>query len=67
MHKLAVYFAARFTPEEIPQITIQEEEVLKWWFVPYDEAMKLLNKNADKRMLELANRWIEQNCRETEA
>lgn len=67
MHKLAVYFAARFTPEEIPQITIQEEEVLKWWFVPYDEAMKLLNKNADKRMLELANRWIEQNRRETEA
>ncbi|MFR1518017.1 MAG: NUDIX domain-containing protein [Clostridia bacterium] len=61
MHKLAVYFTARFTREEIPQIKIQEEEVLKWWFVPYGEAMKLLNKNADKRMLELANRWIEQN------
>ncbi len=61
MHKSAVYFAARFTPGEIPQIRIQEEEVLKWWFVPYGEAMKLLNKNADKRMLELANRWIEQN------
>lgn len=61
MHKLAVYFTARFTVDEIPQIRIQEEEVLKWWFVPYGEALTLLNKNADKRMLELANRWIEQS------
>ena len=59
MHKLAVYFAARFTSDKIPQIKIQEEEVLEWWIVP--DAMKLLNKNADRRMLELANHWIEQN------
>ncbi len=61
MHKLAVYFAARFTSDKIPQIKIQEEEVLEWWIVPYPDAMKLLNKNADRRMLELVNHWIEQN------
>ena len=61
MHKLAVYFAARFPAEEIPAIRIQESEVLQWWLVPYEEAIKILNKNADKHLLELVNRWIRQN------
>ena len=61
LHKTAVYFIANFPTEDIPNIKIQEEEVLNWWFVPYQEAIRLLNKNTDRRLLELANRWIEQN------
>lgn len=61
LHKRAVYFVAKFLPNDIENIKIQEEEVLNWWLVPYQEAIRLLNKNNDKRMLELANRWIEQN------
>lgn len=61
LHKRAVYFVAEFSPADIENIKIQEEEVLNWWLVPYQEAIRLLNKNNDKRMLELANRWIEQN------
>ena len=59
MHKYAVYFIAEFDRKDIPIIKIQEEEVLCWWLVPYHEAIRLLNKNTDKRLLELANRWIE--------
>lgn len=61
LHKRAVYFVAEFTKDDIQNIHIQEEEVLNWWLVPYQEAYRLLNKNNDKRLLELANRWIEQN------
>lgn len=59
MHKYAVYFAAEFNKKDIPNIKIQEEEVLNWWLVPYNEAIRLLNKNTDKRLLELARRHIE--------
>lgn len=65
LHKTAVYFVAGFPQSDIPNIKIQEEEVLNWWLVPYQEAIRLLNKNTDKRMLELANRWIEQNHKES--
>lgn len=62
LHKRAVYFVAQFPVEDIENIKIQEEEVLNWWLVPYQDAIRLLNKNNDRRLLELANRWIEQNC-----
>ena len=58
LHKTAVYFAAKFDNSDIPNIKIQEEEVLNWWLVPYKEATKLLNKHTDRRMLELANNFI---------
>lgn len=60
LHKTAVYFTAKFESSDIPNIKIQEEEVLNWWLVPYEEAIKLLNKHTDKRMLELANNYISQ-------
>lgn len=61
LHKTAIYFIAEFPTNNIPNIKIQEEEVLNWWFVPYQEALQLLNKNTDRRLLELAHNWIEHN------
>ena len=60
LHKTAVYFVAKFPAEDIPNIKIQEEEVLNWWLIPYDEATKLLNKCTDRRLLALANSHIKQ-------
>lgn len=59
LHKTAIYFVAKFQDTDIPNIKIQEEEVLNWWLVPYDEAIKLLNKHTDKRLLDLAKNYIE--------
>lgn len=60
LHKTAIYFVAKFHDSDIPNIKIQEEEVLNWWLVPYGEAIKLLNKHTDKRLLDLAKTYIEQ-------
>lgn len=60
LHKTAVYFIGTFSAKDIANIKIQEEEVLNWWLVPYKEALRLLNKHTDRRLLTLANSRIEQ-------
>ncbi len=56
--KHAVYFIAEFHDQNVQ---IQQSEISKWWLVPYEEALSLLNKEEDKELLQLANNWINKN------
>lgn len=55
--KLGVYFVARYEGE-IPQAL---DEIDRIWTLPYEEAMKVLNFEADRQILAEADVYILQN------
>ncbi len=60
IHKYAVYFIGEFSEEQIEQVRIQQEEILRWWLSPYEETMAMLNKPNDQKLLTRAEEFLAQ-------
>ena len=53
-YKTLTYFLAMFDPAE-NDIKLQEEEVVGYWLLPFEEAMQIVNTPLDRELLTKAN------------
>lgn len=59
--KEVVYFLAEYTPQPF---AFQQEEIVRHWVEPFDQAVRLVNKKREQEILQLAHRLLQRSLSE---
>lgn len=58
--KEVTYFLAEFGAQKV---RVQKEEIRRWWVLPYEQAIELINKDMEKDILHAAASHLQRACK----